>query len=170
MQSVNFWIRILMCCFLPVVDEDGDKASVSAKKRRVESFQQKEKRKRDLGQATSDKSFVEEEKRILRQNADWGLDLVETWALIWVLVHSLGALTLRDCPTAFPLRHPHTPLSSPVSSPRLCEWSSARLPSTQDIDVIETFGLLFVIPWYIFDVHIIQTLVETAFIPEFVCL
>ncbi|XP_071005924.1 UPF0690 protein C1orf52 homolog [Oncorhynchus clarkii lewisi] len=51
-------------------DEDGDKASVSAKKRRVESFQQKEKRKRDLGQATSDKSFVEEEKRILRQNAD----------------------------------------------------------------------------------------------------
>lgn len=59
-----------MCCFLPVVDEDGDKASVSAKKRRVESFQQKEKRKRDLGQATSDKSFVEEEKRILRQNAD----------------------------------------------------------------------------------------------------
>lgn len=40
----------------------------SAKKKKVESFQQKEKRKRDLGQATSDKSFVEEEKRILRQN------------------------------------------------------------------------------------------------------
>ncbi|XP_010900417.1 UPF0690 protein C1orf52 homolog [Esox lucius] len=51
-------------------DEDKDKMSASAKKRRVESFQQKEKRKRDLGQATSDKSFVEEEKRILRQNVE----------------------------------------------------------------------------------------------------
>ncbi|XP_062308751.1 UPF0690 protein C1orf52 homolog [Osmerus eperlanus] len=53
-------------------DSDGeDKSqSLSAKKRRVESFQQKEKRKRDMGQATSDKSFVEEEKRILRQNAE----------------------------------------------------------------------------------------------------
>ncbi|XP_029110765.1 UPF0690 protein C1orf52 homolog [Scleropages formosus] len=46
-------------------EKDGPK---SAKKRKVESFQQKEKRKRDLGQATSDKSFVEEEKRILRQS------------------------------------------------------------------------------------------------------
>ncbi|KAL1022763.1 hypothetical protein UPYG_G00031980 [Umbra pygmaea] len=51
-------------------DDGGDKGSASAKKRRVESFQQKEKRKRDLGQATSDKSFVEEEKRILRQNVE----------------------------------------------------------------------------------------------------
>ncbi|TTI46060.1 N(G),N(G)-dimethylarginine dimethylaminohydrolase 1 [Bagarius yarrelli] len=47
-------------------EKDGTKV-VSAKKRRVETFQQKEKRKRDLGQATSDKNFVEEEKRILRQ-------------------------------------------------------------------------------------------------------
>ncbi|KAM3619332.1 uncharacterized protein V6R79_006586 [Siganus canaliculatus] len=51
-------------------DEESNKGEVSAKKRRVETFQQKEKRKRDLGQATSDKNFVEEEKRILRQNAD----------------------------------------------------------------------------------------------------
>ncbi|KAM4549380.1 UPF0690 protein C1orf52 homolog [Odontesthes bonariensis] len=51
-------------------DEESDKADFSAKKRRVETFQQKEKRKRDMGQATSDKNFVEEEKRILRQNID----------------------------------------------------------------------------------------------------
>lgn len=51
-------------------DDETNKSTLSAKKRRVESFQQKEKRKRDMGQATSDKSFVEEEKRILRQNAD----------------------------------------------------------------------------------------------------
>ncbi|XP_056132637.1 UPF0690 protein C1orf52 homolog isoform X2 [Lampris incognitus] len=51
-------------------DEDTDKAAMSAKKRRVETFQQKEKRKRDLGQATSDKNFVEEEKRILRQQVE----------------------------------------------------------------------------------------------------
>ncbi|XP_071773426.1 UPF0690 protein C1orf52 homolog [Centroberyx gerrardi] len=51
-------------------DEEPDKSDLSAKKRRVETFQQKEKRKRDLGQATSDKSFVEEEKRILRQQAE----------------------------------------------------------------------------------------------------
>ncbi|KAM4629097.1 UPF0690 protein C1orf52 homolog [Polymixia lowei] len=50
-------------------DEESEKGD-SAKKRRVETFQQKEKRKRDLGQATSDKSFVEEEKRILRQQAE----------------------------------------------------------------------------------------------------
>ncbi|XP_017342998.1 UPF0690 protein C1orf52 homolog [Ictalurus punctatus] len=48
-------------------DENAERKSMSAKKRRVETFQQKEKRKRDLGQATSDKNFVEEEKRILRQ-------------------------------------------------------------------------------------------------------
>ncbi|KAK2835211.1 hypothetical protein Q5P01_015695 [Channa striata] len=51
-------------------DEDSEKPSQSAKKRRVETFRQKEKRKRDLGQATSDKSFVEEEKRILRQKVE----------------------------------------------------------------------------------------------------
>lgn len=51
-------------------DEESEKGDLSAKKRRVETFQQKEKRKRDMGQATSDKNFVEEEKRILRQNAD----------------------------------------------------------------------------------------------------
>ncbi|KAF6733418.1 UPF0690 protein C1orf52-like [Oryzias melastigma] len=51
-------------------DEESDKSATSAKKRRVETFQQKEKRKRELGQATSDKTFVEEEKRILRQNAE----------------------------------------------------------------------------------------------------
>ncbi|XP_022595841.1 UPF0690 protein C1orf52 homolog [Seriola lalandi dorsalis] len=51
-------------------DEDSDKGSLSAKKRRVETFQQKEKRKRDMGQATSDKNFVEEEKRILRQKIE----------------------------------------------------------------------------------------------------
>uniref|UniRef100_A0A1A8EJG4 Chromosome 1 open reading frame 52 n=2 Tax=Nothobranchius kadleci TaxID=1051664 RepID=A0A1A8EJG4_NOTKA len=51
-------------------DEESEKSSQSSKKRRVETFQQKEKRKRDLGQATSDKNFVEEEKRILRQNIE----------------------------------------------------------------------------------------------------
>ncbi|KAG9350914.1 hypothetical protein JZ751_024803 [Albula glossodonta] len=50
-------------------NEEPEKA-LSAKKRKVETFQQKEKRKRDLGQATSDKSFVEEEKRILRQSLE----------------------------------------------------------------------------------------------------
>ncbi|XP_042338669.1 UPF0690 protein C1orf52 homolog [Plectropomus leopardus] len=54
----------------PESDEESEKQNMSAKKRRVETFQQKEKRKRDMGQATSDKNFVEEEKRILRQNAD----------------------------------------------------------------------------------------------------
>uniref|UniRef100_A0A3B4A804 Uncharacterized protein n=1 Tax=Periophthalmus magnuspinnatus TaxID=409849 RepID=A0A3B4A804_9GOBI len=51
-------------------DEESEKSETSAKKKRVETFQQKEKRKRDLGQATSEKTFVEEEKRILRQNAE----------------------------------------------------------------------------------------------------
>nr|XP_057929310.1 UPF0690 protein C1orf52 homolog [Doryrhamphus excisus] len=51
-------------------DEESKGAPGSAKKRRVETFQQKEKRKRDLGQATSDKNFVEEEKRILRQKVE----------------------------------------------------------------------------------------------------
>ncbi|MBN3297128.1 CA052 protein, partial [Amia calva] len=48
-------------------DEDTGE-SVSAKKRKTENFQQKERRKRESGQASSDKSFVEEEKRILRQS------------------------------------------------------------------------------------------------------
>ncbi|XP_020489414.1 UPF0690 protein C1orf52 homolog [Labrus bergylta] len=51
-------------------DEDAEKGDLSAKKRHVETFQQKEKRKRDMGQATSEKNFVEEEKRILRQNIE----------------------------------------------------------------------------------------------------
>ncbi|XP_029939873.1 UPF0690 protein C1orf52 homolog [Salarias fasciatus] len=51
-------------------EESADASALSAKKRRVETFQQKEKRKRDLGQATSDKNFVEEEKRILRQKLE----------------------------------------------------------------------------------------------------
>ncbi|XP_051737180.1 UPF0690 protein C1orf52 homolog [Ctenopharyngodon idella] len=63
--------------FLPEEEEpqqpdsdDEESMKKSAKKRHVETFQQKEKRKRDIGQATSDKNFVEEEKRILRQCAD----------------------------------------------------------------------------------------------------
>lgn len=51
-------------------DEESEKSSLSAKKRKVETFQQKEKRKRDMGQATSEKNFVEEEKRILRQKIE----------------------------------------------------------------------------------------------------
>ncbi|XP_070817907.1 UPF0690 protein C1orf52 homolog [Chaetodon trifascialis] len=51
-------------------DEESEKSDMSQKKRRVETFQQKEKRKRDMGQATSDKNFVEEEKRILRQKVE----------------------------------------------------------------------------------------------------
>ncbi|XP_078075138.1 UPF0690 protein C1orf52 homolog [Mustelus asterias] len=47
-------------------DED-DAEDSSAKKRKIETFQQKEKRKRNQGQANREKSFVEEEKRILRQ-------------------------------------------------------------------------------------------------------
>lgn len=56
----------------PFTDEEdsNSKGDESAKKRRVETFRQKEKRKRDMGQATSDKNFVEEEKRILRENDD----------------------------------------------------------------------------------------------------
>ncbi|XP_028855868.1 UPF0690 protein C1orf52 homolog [Denticeps clupeoides] len=64
-------------CFLPEEeepldsgDDEANKMTTSAKKRKVETFQQKEKRKRELGQATSDKNFVEEEKRILRQNLE----------------------------------------------------------------------------------------------------
>lgn len=66
MKMLNFSTPPLFCA----ADEDHDALSKSAKKQRVETFQQKEKRKRDMGQATSDKTFVEEEKRILRQNVD----------------------------------------------------------------------------------------------------
>lgn len=65
--------QINLLNFLFGVADEDDKSSKSAKKRRVETFQQKEKRKRDMGQATSDKTFVEEEKRILRQSLQWGL-------------------------------------------------------------------------------------------------
>lgn len=51
-------------------DEEPEKSGTSTKKKRIETFQQKEKRKRDMGQATSDKTFVEEEKRILRQKIE----------------------------------------------------------------------------------------------------
>ncbi|XP_061593218.1 UPF0690 protein C1orf52 homolog [Cololabis saira] len=51
-------------------DDESKTPAGSSKKRRVETFQQKEKRKRELGQATSDKNFVEEEKRILRHQID----------------------------------------------------------------------------------------------------
>lgn len=57
-------------------DEEANKDKTSTKKRRVETFQQKEKRKRDMGQATSDKTFVEEEKRILRQKLEWSWNIL----------------------------------------------------------------------------------------------
>ena len=41
--------------------------TMSNKKLKSETFRQKEKRKRDLGQSSRGKSYVEEEKRILRQ-------------------------------------------------------------------------------------------------------
>ncbi|XP_069795499.1 UPF0690 protein C1orf52 homolog [Narcine bancroftii] len=47
--------------------DDENTEESSAKKRKMETFQQKEKRKRNEGQANREKSFVEEEKRILRQ-------------------------------------------------------------------------------------------------------
>ncbi|XP_038649551.1 UPF0690 protein C1orf52 homolog [Scyliorhinus canicula] len=47
--------------------DEEDAEDPSAKKRKIETFQQKEKRKRNQGQANREKSFVEEEKRILRQ-------------------------------------------------------------------------------------------------------
>lgn len=52
------------------------KNSLSSKKPKVETFQEKEKRKRDLGMSSRGKSYVEEEKRILRQQYDqqqWSL-------------------------------------------------------------------------------------------------
>lgn len=55
-------------------DETGE--SMSNKKLKSETFRQKEKRKRDLGQSSRGKSYVEEEKRILRQQ--YKLDEVPT--------------------------------------------------------------------------------------------
>lgn len=48
----------------PAVDTPEDHGS---KKLKTDNFRQKEKRKRDLGQSSRGKSYVEEEKRILRQ-------------------------------------------------------------------------------------------------------
>lgn len=46
----------------------GDAEPSASKKQKVQNFRQKEKRKRDEGQSSRGKSYVEEEKRILRQN------------------------------------------------------------------------------------------------------
>ena len=46
---------------------DGGGGGPSSKKMKSDNFRIKEKRKRDLGQASRGKSYVEEEKRILRQ-------------------------------------------------------------------------------------------------------
>ena len=46
---------------------DGDGDGSAKKKSKTETFRQKEKRKRDVGQSSRGKSYVEEEKRILRQ-------------------------------------------------------------------------------------------------------
>lgn len=73
----NFNFPFSVLSVLPIsgwTDEEANKDKTSAKKRRVETFQQKEKRKRDMGQATSDKTFVEEEKRILRQKLEWSFN------------------------------------------------------------------------------------------------
>jgi len=64
----------------PETEEDGrssvgkrdnpsaDVGEETSKKQKVQNFRQKEKRKRDEGQSSRGKSYVEEEKRILRQN------------------------------------------------------------------------------------------------------
>lgn len=69
-------------------EESNSKDDESSKKRRVETFRQKEKRKRDMGQATSDKNFVEEEKRILREKADWAVNY-------WHFISYLSFLCLQ---------------------------------------------------------------------------
>ena len=48
-------------------DGGGGDGSAAKKKLKTETFRQKEKRKRDVGQSSRGKSYVEEEKRILRQ-------------------------------------------------------------------------------------------------------
>lgn len=45
-----------------------DESGSVVKKQKTENFRQKEKRKRDVGQTSRGKSYVEEEKRILRQS------------------------------------------------------------------------------------------------------
>lgn len=47
--------------------EAEERVGLNSKKLKTENFRQKEKRKRDLGQSSRGKSYVEEEKRILRQ-------------------------------------------------------------------------------------------------------
>lgn len=51
----------------PALRSSWNLDATNKRRRKGESFNQKEKRKRDLGQASRGKSFVEEEKRILRQ-------------------------------------------------------------------------------------------------------
>lgn len=54
-------------------DVDGCKNAFQSKHQKMSTpatFREKEKRKRDVGQSNRDKSFVEEEKRILKQNFD----------------------------------------------------------------------------------------------------
>ncbi|KAJ0520230.1 hypothetical protein HanIR_Chr10g0457101 [Helianthus annuus] len=48
--------------------EGEELAHARTQKERNLSFSQKEKRKRDIGQASRGKSYVEEEKRLLREN------------------------------------------------------------------------------------------------------
>lgn len=52
---------------LPQEKDSGTLTSASKKAKTVETFRQKEKRKRNSGQTSRGKSYVEEEKRILRQ-------------------------------------------------------------------------------------------------------
>lgn len=47
--------------------EDKAAAQSQARANKSVTFRQKEKRKRDLGQSSRGKSFVEEEKRLLRE-------------------------------------------------------------------------------------------------------
>jgi hypothetical protein len=57
---------------------DGNKAKkekTDDRNKREETFKQKEKRKRDLGQSSRGKSYVEEEKRILREGYSSGAGL-----------------------------------------------------------------------------------------------
>ena len=63
-------VTSLVCIFSLIPFVSGESAS---KKQKTESFRQKEKRKRDQGQSSRGKSYVEEEKRILRQDfsAQW---------------------------------------------------------------------------------------------------
>lgn len=58
----------------------------SDRKDKILSFSQKEKRKRDLGQASRGKSYVEEEKRLLRESGIYsGFD---SWLHVWCHIHT----------------------------------------------------------------------------------